>query len=73
MSGALTNQMDVQIPTAQATQSARRNGKGANHFRRHNCAGPSFKGATEGMNGHVFQTYTEQTKRGEFQRTLEEL
>ena len=25
------------------------------------------------MNGHVFQTHGEQTKRGEFQRTLEEL
>ena len=25
------------------------------------------------MNGHVFQTYTEQSKQGEFQTTLEEL
>ena len=25
------------------------------------------------MNGHVFQTYTEQSRRGQFQRTLEEL
>ena len=69
MSGAPTNQTDVQASVAQAPQSARRNGKGANHFRRQNRTGPSFKGATEGMNGHVFQTYTEQTKRGEFQRT----
>ena len=25
------------------------------------------------MNGHMFQTYTEQSKQGEFQRSLEEL
>ena len=51
MSGAPTNQTDTQVPTAQAPQSARKNGKEGNHFRRHSHAGPSFKGATEGMNG----------------------
>ena len=35
--------------------------------------GSNYKGSVEGMNGHVFQTYAEQSKRGEFQRTLEEL
>ena len=71
MSGAPTNQMDIQVPMAQVPQPAKRNGKGVNHFRRHNRTRPSFKGATEGLNGHVFQTYTEQSKRGEFQRTEE--
>ena len=53
--------------------SGRRGGRGNNPFRRNNRAGSSFKGATEGMNGHVFQTYAEQSKRGQFQRTLDEL
>ena len=35
--------------------------------------GGTFKGATDGMNGHVFQTAAEQSKRRQFQRTLEEL
>ena len=73
MSGAPTNQMDVQASGAQTPQLARRNGKGPNQFRKHNRTGLSFKGDTEGMNGHVFQTYTEQSKWCKFQRTLEEL
>ena len=73
MSGTLTNQVDMQAPTAKTPQSTRGNGKGGNHVRRHNRAGPFFKGATEGMNGHMFQTYAEQSKWGEFQRTLEKL
>ena len=73
MSGVWTNQTDVQASVSQTPQSVKRNGKGVNPFRRHNRAGLSFKGATEGMDEHVFQTYTEQSKRGEFQRTLEEL
>lgn len=33
----------------------------------------TFKGATEEMNGHVFECYDEQTDRGQFVRTIEEL
>ena len=51
----------------------RKEGRGNNPFRKNNRSGSSFKGATNGMNGHVFQTYAEQSKRGQFQRTLKDL
>ena len=76
MNTAPTNQGESQTPVATpgAThQPSRRNGRGGNQSKKNNRFGSSFKGATEGMNGHVFQTYAEQSKRGQFQRTLEEL
>ena len=39
-----------------AYQPGRKGGKGNNPFRRNNKPGSSFKGATDNMNRHVFQT-----------------
>ena len=41
--------------------------------RENTAAVTAFKGATEKMHGHVFQTYSEQKQKGQFQITLEEL
>ena len=73
MSGIQTSQVDVQASGSQTPTSAKRNGKGTNPFKKQNCTGSSYKGSVEGMSGHVFQTYTEQSKRGEFHKTLDEL
>ena len=62
-----------QATDGQTQAPAKKNGKGNQFFKKQNRAGPSFKGSIEKMNGHVFQTYGEQPKRGEFQRTLDEL
>ena len=57
----------------QTQTSTKKSNKGNQFFRRQNRSSSNFKGSVEGMNGHIFQTYGEQSKRGEFQRTLEEL
>ena len=58
-------------PRAQAP--TKKNSKGNQSFRKQNRGASSFKGSVEKMNGHVFRAHAEQSKRGEFQRTLEEL
>ena len=74
MSENSSNQSGNQATEGSQTQSStKKSNKGNQFFRRQNCTGSNFKGSVEGMNRHVFQTYGEQSKRGEFQRTLEEL
>ena len=73
MSGTQPNQVDTQAPSGQAPTSNKKNNRGTQFLKKQNHAGSNYKGSVEGMNGHVFQTYAEQSKRGEFQRTLEEL
>ena len=50
MSLAQTNQTDVQALGSQTPTLAKRNGKGANPFRKQNRTGSSFKGSVKGMN-----------------------
>ena len=73
MSGTQANQTDVQASGNQASVPTKKNNKGASFFKKQSRPGSGYKGSVEGMNGHVFQTYAEQSKRGEFQRTLDEL
>ena len=73
MSGTPANQNDAQASGNQASAPIKKNNKGASFFKKQSRPGSGYKGSVEGMNGHVFQTYAEQSKRGEFQRTLDEL
>ena len=73
MSENTTNQPSGQTSDVQANAPAKKSGKGNQFFKKQNRTAPIFKGSVEKMNGHVFQTYGEQAKQGEFQRTLEEL
>ena len=73
MSDNISNTSNSLATEGQTQASAKKNGKGNQFFRKQNRTGPIFKGSVEKMNGQVFQTYGEQSKRGEFQRTLEEL
>ena len=73
MSENTTNQPSGQTSDVQANAPAKKSGKGNQFFKKQNRTAPIFKGSVEKMNGHVFRTYGEQAKRGEFQRTLEEL
>ena len=47
--------------------------QGRGQGRQQNTRASTFKGATEEMNGHVFECYEEQTDRRQFARTSEEL
>ena len=73
MSESGSNTPNSPTTEGQTQNPAKKNGRGNQFFRKQNRTGPVFKGSVEKMNGHVFQTYGEQSKRGEFQRTLEEL
>ena len=73
MSGTQPNQVDTQAPSGQAQTSNKKNNRGTQFLKKQNHAVSNYKGSVEGMNGHVFQTYAEQSKCGEFQRTLKEL
>ena len=74
MSENPSNQLDSQATEGGQTQTSnKKSGKANQFFKRQNRSSSNIEGSVEGMNGHVFQTYGEQSKRGEFQRTLEEL
>ena len=73
MSKNTPNLSSGQATEVQTQAPTKKGGKGNQFFKKQNCTGSNFKGSVEKMNGHVFQTYGEQSKRGEFQRTLEEL
>ena len=70
---ATPSQQTQQATDGQAQAQGKKNNKGSQFTKKQNRAGSTFKGSTNKMNGHVFQTYGEQPIRGEFQRTLDEL
>jgi hypothetical protein len=54
-------------------QQHRRNGNNRQNQNKQAGNGGGFLGDTKDMNGHVFQVHAEQTKRGQFQETLDML
>ena len=49
-------------------------GQGGRGYKKsNNTRGVFFKGETKEMGGHVFQTHSEQRKRGQFQDTMDAL
>jgi len=66
---------DVAVAVATATATASRYGgrgggrSGSNSTNRV----PKFKGNTEGMNGHVFQSHNENASKNQFLKTVEAL
>ena len=62
MNGPQPDQVDTQAPSEQAPASNKKNNRGMQFFKKQNQVGSNYKGSVEGMNGHVFQTYAEQSK-----------